>query len=94
MNFTTHADSGKMPGAALTAPAGAAAGGAAAAASLGANPRCRRRQDLHLSHVSDGPARRQAGGCLHVSVFRKSKLDSPEHGADRRYAFVKLLTAY
>jgi hypothetical protein len=37
MNFTTHADSGKMPGAALTAPAGAAAGGAAAAASLGAN---------------------------------------------------------
>ncbi len=37
MNFTTHADSGKMPGAALTAPAGAAAGGAIAAASLGAN---------------------------------------------------------
>ncbi len=37
MDFATHADSGKMPGAALTAPAGAAAGGAAAAASLGAN---------------------------------------------------------
>jgi hypothetical protein len=37
MNFSTEANSGKMPGAALTAPAGAAAGGAAAAASLGAN---------------------------------------------------------
>jgi uncharacterized protein DUF4410 len=37
MNFATHADSGSMPGAALTAPAGAAAGGAAAAASLGMN---------------------------------------------------------
>jgi hypothetical protein len=37
MDFTTHADSGKMPGAAFTAPAGAAAGGAVAAASLGAN---------------------------------------------------------
>lgn len=35
--FTTHADSGKMPGAGITGPAGAAAGGAAAAASLGAN---------------------------------------------------------
>jgi hypothetical protein len=32
LDFTTHADSGSMPGAALTAPAGAAA----AAASLGA----------------------------------------------------------
>lgn len=37
MDFTTHADSGKMPGVAFTAPAGAAVGGAAAAASLGAN---------------------------------------------------------
>jgi hypothetical protein len=37
MAFTTQADSGKMPGAAFTAPAGAAAGGAMAAASLGAN---------------------------------------------------------
>jgi len=37
MNFGTHADSGSMPGAAFTAPAGAAVGGAAAAASLGAN---------------------------------------------------------
>ena len=37
MDFATHADSGKMPGAALTEPAGAAAGGAAAAASLGMN---------------------------------------------------------
>ncbi|MGA2411277.1 MAG: DUF4410 domain-containing protein [Candidatus Binataceae bacterium] len=37
MNFATHADSGQMPGAAFTAPAGAAVGGAAAAASLGAN---------------------------------------------------------
>ncbi len=37
MSFTTHADSGKMPGAGVTGPAGAAAGGAAAAASLGAN---------------------------------------------------------
>jgi hypothetical protein len=35
--FNTHADSGKMPGAAITGPAGAAAGGAAAAATLGAN---------------------------------------------------------
>src|SRR5579875_948932 len=35
--FTTHATSGKMPGAGITGPAGAAAGGAAAAASLGAN---------------------------------------------------------
>jgi hypothetical protein len=37
MDFSTQANSGKMPGAALTAPAGAAAGGAAAAASLGMN---------------------------------------------------------
>jgi Domain of unknown function (DUF4410) len=37
MDFTTQANSGKMPGAAFTAPAGAAVGGAAAAASLGAN---------------------------------------------------------
>jgi uncharacterized protein DUF4410 len=37
MEFGTHADSGKMPGAGITGPAGAAAGGAAAAASLGAN---------------------------------------------------------
>jgi Domain of unknown function (DUF4410) len=37
MDFTTNANSGKMPGAAFTAPAGAAVGGAAAAASLGAN---------------------------------------------------------
>jgi hypothetical protein len=35
--FTTHANSGKMPGAGITGPAGAAAGGAAAAASLGVN---------------------------------------------------------
>lgn len=37
LDFTTRADSGSMPGAALTAPAGAAAGGAVAAASLAAN---------------------------------------------------------
>jgi Domain of unknown function (DUF4410) len=37
MNFATAANSGKMPGAALTAPAGAAAGGTAAAVSLGMN---------------------------------------------------------
>ncbi len=37
LEFTTHADSGKMPGAGITGPAGAAAGGAAAAASLGVN---------------------------------------------------------
>jgi hypothetical protein len=37
MDFTTQANSGKMPGAALTAPAGAAAGGTAAAVSLGIN---------------------------------------------------------
>jgi hypothetical protein len=37
VSFTTHADSGKMPGAGITGPAGAAAGGAAAAASLGVN---------------------------------------------------------
>jgi hypothetical protein len=37
MDFTTHADSGYMPGAGITGPAGAAAGGAAAAASLGVN---------------------------------------------------------
>jgi hypothetical protein len=37
MNFATEANSGKMPGAALTAPAGAAAGGTAAAVSLGVN---------------------------------------------------------
>jgi hypothetical protein len=36
VTFTTHATSGKMPGVALTAPAGAA-GGAAAAASVGVN---------------------------------------------------------
>ncbi len=35
--FTTHADSGKMPGAGITGPAGAVAGGATAAATLGAN---------------------------------------------------------
>jgi hypothetical protein len=37
MNFSTHADSGYMPGAGITGPAGAAAGGAAAAATLGVN---------------------------------------------------------
>lgn len=37
MDFTTHADSGYMPGAGITGPAGAAAGGAAAAASIGVN---------------------------------------------------------
>jgi hypothetical protein len=35
--FDTHADSGYMPGAGITGPAGAAAGGATAAASLGVN---------------------------------------------------------
>jgi hypothetical protein len=37
MNFATQATSGSMPGAALTAPAGAAVGGTAAAVSLGLN---------------------------------------------------------
>ena len=37
LNFSTHADSGYMPGAGITGPAGAAAGGAAAAASVGVN---------------------------------------------------------
>src|SRR5882757_6311307 len=37
LEFTTHADSGKMPGAGITGPAGAAAGGATAATSLGVN---------------------------------------------------------
>jgi hypothetical protein len=37
LEFATHADSGKMPGAGITGPAGAAAGGAAAAVSLGVN---------------------------------------------------------
>ena len=36
MDFTTHADSGKMPGAAVTGGAGAAAGGSAAVI-IGAN---------------------------------------------------------
>jgi hypothetical protein len=37
ITFTTHATSGKMPGVALTAPAGAATGGAAAIATVGVN---------------------------------------------------------
>ncbi len=37
MDFTTHADSGYMPGVGITGPAGAAAGGATAAATLGVN---------------------------------------------------------
>ncbi len=37
MEFSTHADSGKMPGAGITGPGGAAAGGATAAASMGVN---------------------------------------------------------
>ena len=37
MDFATNADSGYMPGAGITGPAGAAAGGATAAASLGVN---------------------------------------------------------
>ena len=37
MDFSTHADSGYMPGAGITGPAGAAAGGATAAASLAVN---------------------------------------------------------
>jgi Domain of unknown function (DUF4410) len=37
MDFSTHADSGKMPGAAVTAVPGAAVGGTAAAVSLGVN---------------------------------------------------------
>src|SRR5271154_594997 len=35
LTFTTHADSGMMPGVGITGPAGAAAGGATAAASIG-----------------------------------------------------------
>ena len=37
IDFTTHADSGYMPGAGVTGPAGAAAGGAVAVGSLAAN---------------------------------------------------------
>jgi hypothetical protein len=37
MDFATSANSGYMPGAGITGPAGAAAGGATAAASLGVN---------------------------------------------------------
>ena len=37
LDFSTHADSGYMPGAGVTGPAGAAAGGAAAAATLAVN---------------------------------------------------------
>jgi len=37
IDFSTSADSGYMPGAGITGPAGAAAGGAAAAASIGVN---------------------------------------------------------
>jgi hypothetical protein len=37
MDFTTHADSGQMPGAAIMGAPGAAAGGTAAAVSLGVN---------------------------------------------------------
>jgi hypothetical protein len=37
LDFSTHADSGYMPGAGVTGPAGAAAGGATAAASLAVN---------------------------------------------------------
>jgi hypothetical protein len=37
LTFTTHADSGRMPGVGITGPAGAAAGGAAAAATIGVN---------------------------------------------------------
>jgi len=37
LQFATHADSGKMPGAGIMGPAGAAAGGAAAATSLAVN---------------------------------------------------------
>jgi Domain of unknown function (DUF4410) len=37
MEFSTHADSGRMPGAGITGPAGAAAGGATAVASMGVN---------------------------------------------------------
>lgn len=37
MEFSTHADSGSMPGAAIMGAPGAAAGGAAAVASVGVN---------------------------------------------------------
>lgn len=37
LDFATSADSGYMPGAGITGPAGAPAGGAAAAASIGVN---------------------------------------------------------
>jgi hypothetical protein len=37
LDFSTHADSGYMPGAGVTGPAGAAAGGAAAVATLAVN---------------------------------------------------------
>jgi len=37
LNFNTHADSGEMPGVAVTGPAGAAVGGTAAIATVGAN---------------------------------------------------------
>ena len=37
MEFSTHADSGKMPGAGITGPAGAAAAGGVSAATVGVN---------------------------------------------------------
>ena len=37
LSFNTHADSGKMPGVAITGPGGAAVGGTAAIATVGAN---------------------------------------------------------
>jgi Domain of unknown function (DUF4410) len=37
MEFSTHADSGKMPGAGITGPAGAAAAGGVSAATIGVN---------------------------------------------------------
>lgn len=37
MQFSTHADSGKMPGAGITGPAGAAAAGGVSAATIGVN---------------------------------------------------------
>ncbi len=52
LTFTTHADSGKMPGVGITGPAGAAAGGATAAASIGVNVAATGVKNVSLSRAS------------------------------------------
>src|SRR5262249_10576808 len=83
MDFKTHADSGKMPGALIMGAPGAAVGGTALVGSARGHDRvcrgqCRRRrgQKLQLRDRYHGQEECRPGGGLHVTVFRAARMDT------------------